>query len=169
MITGDNLVNYLCDSGADKAIINENLFNKIKSVNANKAVVPYNAKLIQSCSGEIKVFGTITVSQLIINPNKILKSAKLIATNHTSKYPCILGTDLINDIPKLKSHLYNIKDAVNSITNEVKSYFSKINREKNSNKIGKIDKSEKIEEYLSIYSLSNTYQKTSDNEEKIVI
>ena len=40
MIIGDNLVNYLCDGGADITIINENLFNKIKSVNTSNEVVP---------------------------------------------------------------------------------------------------------------------------------
>ena len=53
MIIGDNLVNYLCDGGADITIINENLFNKIKSANTSNEVVPYNGKSIQSCSGEI--------------------------------------------------------------------------------------------------------------------
>ena len=123
MIIGDNLVNYQCDGGADITIINENLLNKIKSVNTSNEVVPYNGKSIQSCSGEIKVFGTVTVSQLIIDPNNILENAKIIATNHNSKYPCILGRDLINKMHKLKEHLENIKDAINSITNEVKSYF----------------------------------------------
>ena len=70
-------------------------------MNKSNEIVRYNGKSIQSCSGEIKVFGTITVSQLIIDPNKILRNAKLIATNHNSKYPCILGRDLINEIPKL--------------------------------------------------------------------
>ena len=60
-----------------------------------------------------------------------------------------------------------MKHAVNSIKNEVKSYFSKINKEKNSNKIEKVDTSEKIEENLSIYSLFNTDQETSDYEEKM--
>ena len=60
-----------------------------------------------------------------------------------------------------------MKDAVNTITNEVKSYFSKKNKEKNSNKIGKIDLIEKIEENLAIYSLYNTDQETSDNEENM--
>ena len=53
------------------------------------------------------------------------------------------------------------------MTNEVKAYFSKIKREKNSNNIGKIDLSEEIEENLAINSLFNIEQETSDNEEKM--
>ena len=60
-----------------------------------------------------------------------------------------------------------MKEAVCTMTNEVKSYFTKINREKNSNNIGKIDLSEEIEENLSINSLFNIDQETSDNEEKM--
>ena len=69
MIIGETLVNYLCDGGADITIINENLLNKIKTSNKSNEITPYNGKTIQSCSGEINVFGTITVSQLVIEQN----------------------------------------------------------------------------------------------------
>ena len=104
MIIGETLVNYLCDGGADITIINENLLNKIKTSNKSNEITKYNGQTIQSCSGEIKVFGTITVSQLVIDTNKILKNVKIIATSHNSRYPCILGRDLINELPKLKTH-----------------------------------------------------------------
>ena len=69
------------------------------------------------------------------------------------------------ELPKLKTHLDNMKEAINTVTNEVKCYFSKINREKNSDNIGKIDLSEEIEEILVKYSLFNIDQEKSDNEE----
>ena len=165
MIIGDTLVNYLCDWGTYITIINENLLNKIKASNQSDEITPNNSKTILSCSGDIKVFGTITESQLVIYPNKILKNTKIIATNHNSRYPCVLVRDLINELPKTKTHLDNMKETVNTVTNEVKSYFLKRNREKNSNNIWKIDLSEEIEENLSIHSLFNIDQETSDNEE----
>jgi len=58
-----------------------------------------------------------------------------------------------------------MKETVYTMTNEVKSYFSKIHREKHSNNIGKIDLSEEIEENLAIHSLFNIDQETSDNKE----
>ena len=54
LFTGDKLENYLCHGGADITLINENLYNKIKSANASNEVVPYNGISIQSCSVEIK-------------------------------------------------------------------------------------------------------------------
>ena len=54
-----------------------------------------------------------------------------------------------------------MKDAVNSLTNKFKSYFSKINKEKIRTK------SKKIEENLAICLLFNTDQEMSDNEEKM--
>ena len=71
----------------------------------------------------------MTALPLVIDPKKILKNAKIEA-NHKFRYPCILGRDIINELPKLKNNLDDMKEAVNTMTNEVKSYFSKINREK---------------------------------------
>ena len=41
-----------------------------------------------------------------------------------------LGRDLINELPKLKTNLDNMKEPVDTMTNEVKFYLSKINRER---------------------------------------
>ena len=90
---------------------------------------------------------------MIIDPDQIANDIKIIATNHNSKYPCILGRDLINETPKLKTHLDNMKEAVNKMTQEVKSYFAKINRENNPNYIFKIHLSDQSQENLSINSL----------------
>ena len=53
-----------------------------------------------------------------------------------------------------------MKKAVNTMTNEVKSYFSKLNRQRNSNDIGKINLIEEIEENLAIHTFFNIDQKT---------
>ena len=60
-----------------------------------------------------------------------------------------------------------MKKAVNTMTNEVKSYFSKLNRQRNSNDIGKINLIEEIEENLAIHTFFNIDQKTLDNDEKM--
>ena len=59
-ILDSNLVNYLCDGGADISIINENLFNKLK-INPQNEITPYQGNPLHSCSGEIRVLGTINI------------------------------------------------------------------------------------------------------------
>ena len=60
-----------------------------------------------------------------MDTNKILKNVKIIATNHNSRYPCIIGRDLINELTKLKTHLENMKEGVNTMSIEIYSNFQK--------------------------------------------
>ena len=94
-IFNGNLVNYLCDVGAEISITNEN-FNKLKT-NPHNETTPYQGIPLHSCLDEIRVLGTITIKKMVIDPN------------HYSKHQCILGQDLIEKIPQLKTKLDNMK------------------------------------------------------------
>ena len=70
-IFDSNLVNYLSNVGADISIKNENLFNKLKT-NSQNEITPYQGNILHSCSGEIRVLGTIKIKEQVIDPKFIL-------------------------------------------------------------------------------------------------
>ena len=133
-----NLVNYLCDGGADISIINENLFNKLK-INPQNEITPYQGNPLHSCSGEIRVLGTINIKELVIDPKTILHNIQMLATNHNSKHQCILGRDLIDKIPQLKTHLDGMKIIVKTMSEAVREYFYTIKKVERSNKKQNVD------------------------------
>ena len=99
----------MCDSGADISIINEKLLNKLKTDKDSFEILPYHGNQLNSCSGKITVFGSVTISQCIIDTKFILKDIQVIATNQNSRYDCILGRDLINKILQLKNQMDEMK------------------------------------------------------------
>ena len=61
------ITNYLCDSGADISMINEKLLNKLKTDKDSFDILPYYGNQLNSCSGKITVYGSVTIRQCIID------------------------------------------------------------------------------------------------------
>ena len=121
-IFNGTIVNYLCDGGADVTIINEKLLEKLTGKNQT-AIIPYKGNQINSCSGKITIFGTVNVEECIIDPNLKLPEVQLIATNQNSKHECILGRDLMDQIPSLKVQINEMKKIVKNMSEAVKERY----------------------------------------------
>ena len=78
------ITNDLCDSGANISIINEKLFNKLKTDKDSFDILPYHGNQINSYSAKITVYNKTVFGS---HTKFILKDIQ-IATNQNSRYDC---------------------------------------------------------------------------------
>ena len=86
---------YLCDGGADKTLISESLYKKMKRKNPKIKLDKYDGR-IKSCSNEIKIKGTLKLDEFIIDAKdkKLMEEVSVLVSAHISKYEVILGRDV---------------------------------------------------------------------------
>ncbi|CAF1096786.1 unnamed protein product [Brachionus calyciflorus] len=70
----NTLVNYLCDTGADRRIINKKNFNLIRRHEPNTVMKPYEDGKLYSCTNEMKIYGVVYLKRCLILPSNNLEN-----------------------------------------------------------------------------------------------
>ncbi|CAF0955455.1 unnamed protein product [Brachionus calyciflorus] len=70
----NTLVNYLCDTGADRSIINIKTFNLIRRHDTNTVMKPFEGCKLYSCINEMKIFGVVYLKRCLIVPSYNLEN-----------------------------------------------------------------------------------------------
>lgn len=122
-IFNNSLIKYMCDSGADRTIINENVYNTIKIQAPETKLEPANGLKMYSVTNEIRILGIVRLDRCIISPLGDLKYTEVVVTENISNYECLLGRDVINRVPELKQKLDSIHDVVRKMSNEVRKIY----------------------------------------------
>ncbi|RNA08199.1 Retrovirus-related Pol poly from transposon, partial [Brachionus plicatilis] len=118
-IFNNTLVNYLCDSGADRTIINTKTFNLLKRHAPGTELEIHSGSELYSCSGPIKILGKVKLSRCIVSREEILKNVEILVTETVSNNDCLLGRDLINKLKHIGPRFEHIKTIVKTMFNEV--------------------------------------------------
>ncbi|RNA36430.1 hypothetical protein BpHYR1_040712 [Brachionus plicatilis] len=129
-IFNNTLVNYLCDSGADRTIINTKTFNLIKRHAPGTELEIHSGSELFSCSGPIKILDKVKLSRSIVSREEILKNVEILVTETVSNNDCLLGRDLINKLKHIGPRFEHIKTMVKTMSDEVRRIFREEMREK---------------------------------------
>ncbi|RNA31087.1 hypothetical protein BpHYR1_049920 [Brachionus plicatilis] len=129
-IFNNTLVNYLCDSGADRTIINTKTFNLLKRHAPGTELEIHSGSELFSCSGPIKILGKVKLSRCIVSREEILKNVEILVTETVSNNDCLLGRDLINKLKHIGPRFEHIKTMVKTMSDEVRRIFREEMREK---------------------------------------
>ncbi|RNA39717.1 RNA-directed DNA polymerase (reverse transcriptase) domain containing [Brachionus plicatilis] len=133
-IFNNTLVNYLCDSGADRTIINTKTFNLIKRHSPGTELEIHSGRELFSCSGPIKILDKVELSRCIVSNEEILKNVEILVTETVSNNDCLLLRDLINKLKHIGPRFEHIKTMVKKISYEVRRIFREEMREKHCKK-----------------------------------
>ncbi|RNA36435.1 hypothetical protein BpHYR1_030232 [Brachionus plicatilis] len=117
-IFNNTLVNYLCDSGADRTIINTKTFNLIKRHAPGTELEIHSGSELFSCSGPIKILGKVKLSRCIVSREEILKNVEILVTETVFNNDCLLGRDLINKLKHIGPRFEHIKTMVKTMSDE---------------------------------------------------
>ncbi len=121
----NSLVEYLCDGGADRSIINKSVYENICRQQPTTKLLKYQGKALRSCTGEIEILGIVKLDRCMLSSesNGLLKGVEIIVTNHSSSNECLLGRDIINMVPKLKSQMDSMKNIITEWSNEIANLY----------------------------------------------
>ncbi|CAF1108619.1 unnamed protein product, partial [Brachionus calyciflorus] len=119
----NTLVNYLCDTGADRSIINIKTFNLIRRYDPNTVMKPYEGGKLNSCKNKMKIFGVVYLKRCLIVPSYNLENTMVIVTENITDYDCLIGRDLINKIPYLKKQFFSVNSTLNEMSEKIKKIF----------------------------------------------
>ncbi|CAF0798446.1 unnamed protein product [Brachionus calyciflorus] len=106
-IFNKTLASFLFDTGAGTTVINELLYVRIKKKEPKTVLEPFNGKPIYSCKKRLYVYGQVMLRncQITENPEESLKKVRVIVTNHKSKHECLLGRDIMKQIPSFNKNV----------------------------------------------------------------
>ena len=62
----------------------------------------------------VLIVGIIKLKKCIVDPQTILRDIGIIVTDHSATHECLLGRDILYQLPKLREHMEAMKKAVNS-------------------------------------------------------
>ncbi|CAF0952553.1 unnamed protein product [Brachionus calyciflorus] len=113
----------MCDSGADKTIINLNTFYLIKRHDPDTVMRSYNGNSLFSCTNEINIIGAVYLRRCLIDPHTNLENTMLIVTENISGYDCFLGRDIISKVPVLYKQLNLVQATIRELSSEIKRIF----------------------------------------------
>ena len=85
-IMNNSLVEFLCDGGADRSIINKSVYENICRQQPTTKLLKYQGKALRSCTGEIEILGIVKLDRCMLSSesNGLLKGVEIIVTNHSS-------------------------------------------------------------------------------------
>ena len=105
----NTVINYLCDGGADQSILSKTGFIKLKTANMDTKLLPYDGFRLKSASGQINVIGTTILKQCIIDQQYPLENQHITVAALQTGTECIIGRDIMNQIPYLCVHMKKMK------------------------------------------------------------
>ena len=151
---------YLYDSGSDTTLITEELFKQIQLEDKNTKLVKYNGKPLKSFTDEVKIIGELILNNCSFNQSDNLKNIRIIVTkNQISTNKCIIGTDLMKQIPEFDNALNMIEETINKMSeNVINRYNNQKETHGNSN--------QNQEEFKSTFHLE-TIEEGDENKHKM--
>ena len=113
-IFNNTLVSYLFDTGAQRTIINESLYVRLKREDPSTELLKYNGRALFSCNKKLTIYGVVYLRQckLTDKSNDLLKDVPIIVTNHKSKHECLLGRDLMKKVPCFHSQVTDMDNKI---------------------------------------------------------
>ena len=123
------LINYICDSGASRTVISKKLFNKIKKETPSLQLRNYRGKPLKSCTGSIRVLGTIKINKCILSAKHTLNNVIITVAHLNTEDECLLGRDVLRKIPIVKTEMEQMRATIHEMSLEVTQLI-----EKNTNK-----------------------------------
>jgi hypothetical protein len=124
-IFNKTLVEYLYDIGADTTIIQEKIFKQIQIKNKSTQLEIYTGNRIKSFTTEIKILGQIILNKCAFNQSDSHKNIKIIVTeNQTSTNECIIGTDLMEQIPDFNNYMQLIEQKIKTMSDDIFKRYS---------------------------------------------
>jgi len=117
-IFNNTKIKYLSDGGADKSILSEDGYNKIKNnCNINKNdLIKYSGAPVKSANGQIKVIGNLKLNKCIVDPDHPLENVQILVAKIKTSNDCLLGRDLMYQIPELKNQMLKMKNRINNMS-----------------------------------------------------
>ena len=117
-IFNNTLIEYLYDSGSDTTLITENLLRKIQLEDINTKLVQYIGKPLKSFTSEVKIIGQLNLDKCSFNQTDNLNDIKIVVTeNQESMNGCIIGTDLMKQIPEFDSAMQQLEETIKNMSN----------------------------------------------------
>jgi hypothetical protein len=113
------LVEYLYDTGADTSIMQKCLYETILKEDNQTRLIEYKGNL-RSVTSEIKTIGKINLNKCLFNIKNNINNVEIIVIEDqecTNK--CIIGTDLMNQIPEFKNLLEMVEETIKSMSNDI--------------------------------------------------
>lgn len=122
-IFGFSLINYLCDSGASKTIISEEVFKKIKADDPKVKLKSYRGRGLRSANKPLEILGTIQLRTCTFAHDVVLKDKTAIVAKDLAGNLCLLGRDWQRSIPGLSQALGDLATTVQNMSQSVRQMF----------------------------------------------
>jgi ethanolamine utilization protein EutQ (cupin superfamily) len=168
-IFNNTLIDYQCDNGADRTIINKDIFEKIMREAPETSLHKYTGVPLKSVTGRIQIKGVIVLDRCIISPESELGNVEVIVVDMDSNNQCLVGRDIICMVPELRKELKTIKARISEWSKRIDEQFYEIklvesyvdNPEKLRNNL-KFD-----DEQVILFSKTNETNQSIDSERKV--
>ena len=112
-------IHYLCDTGADFSILSEQGFDRIRRLNKAACLTKYTGPQVNSATGNMEILGVYEAKEVTINSSFSLYNQKFRVAKLASRNECLIGRDLIVQIPSLNLHLQGFKNYLESSKKEL--------------------------------------------------
>ena len=123
MLANNQLIEYLCDPGADATIISRATYDRINKPELPVLLHTYKGEPIASCNEKIPVLGTARIQLCTISSTLTIPKVEVLVIPSLTAYDCLMGRDLISRIPEFASQ-------VDCLRNRVETYSEDITRNK---------------------------------------
>ena len=124
-IFNETLVSYIYDTGSDITLVTKSLFDKIKRDYEYSRIHKYDGYPLKSFTGDVKIIGECTLDKCLFN-EVILQNIKiLVVDDQSTKINCIVGIDIMKQIPEFNNLLKETHTVINEMSrNVIKTYES---------------------------------------------
>ncbi len=119
LLINNELITYLCDPGTHRTIISRNTYNKINSPEQPILLQRYTGGELSSCNKKLQVLGTIDIPNCTISSILSTKNVKMLVIEELVNYECIMGRDLIANIPEFRTQVNNLSTHVGEHTRDL--------------------------------------------------
>ena len=117
------MVEYLYDTGADTSIMQQCLYEIILKEDKQTKLINYKGNL-RSVTTEIKTIGKINLNKCQFNIKNTINNVEIIVIeNQECTDKCIIGTDLMNQIPEFKNLPEMVEETIKLMSDEILSQY----------------------------------------------
>ena len=98
MEIGDVIVEYLWYTGAERTVISEELYYKLK-LTSDRELESYKGPKLSSANKNIKILGTLKIPKCVLSNEISIYNVDVIVINDLQHFEFLMGMDLLRTVP----------------------------------------------------------------------
>ena len=107
-------------------MISRETFDKIRGEEPLTELEPYNGGTLRSASGPIEVCGTVQLRQCMMSEEQQASQPKIIVVKELANHDCLVGRDLMQQVPVLRDHLEQLRSTVQDMSTSVERKYARM-------------------------------------------